>query len=133
TGAWEPPARSDRSEEAILVELGRLGAGVFCRFLPSATGALLGGASTQLGPTGSVQWMLRHYGKMSRRQQGSLHPQVERIAQAVTEEVEAKHGHEDREAGKEGQPGVLVNESDVGLEIPSPARRRRLGAEPEER
>src|SRR5262247_2856108 len=63
----------------------------------------------------------------------SLHPRVERVAQTVAEEVEAQHGYEDREAGKESQPGILVDEGDVGLEIPSPARRRRLGAEPEER
>src|SRR6266511_1379244 len=58
-----------------------------------------------------------------------LEARVERVAEAVAEEVEAEHGDEDGEAGEERQPGVGLDEGHVGLEVPSPARRRRLGAQ----
>src|SRR5207245_9792694 len=56
----------------------------------------------------------------------------ERITQTVTEETEAEHAEEDREAREERQPGVRLDEGDVGLEVPAPAGRRRLGAQAEE-
>src|SRR5436309_6607430 len=61
-----------------------------------------------------------------------LEPRIERVAQAVAEEVEAQHGDEDGKAGKERQPGGGLDERDVGLQIPPPARRRRLRTQPEE-
>src|SRR2546422_2069252 len=57
---------------------------------------------------------------------------IERVAQTVAEEIEAEHGDEDCEAGEERQPGVRLDEGDVGLEVPAPAGRRRLGAQAEE-
>src|SRR5260370_40875348 len=58
-----------------------------------------------------------------------LESSIERMAEAVTEEVEAEHGNEDGEPGKERQPGVVLDEGHVGLEVPAPARRRRRGRE----
>ena len=37
---------------------------------------------------------------------GLLQPRVERVAQAVAEEIEAEHGDEDRETGEERDPGI---------------------------
>src|SRR5262249_24979982 len=62
-----------------------------------------------------------------------LEPRVERVAQAVAEQIEPEHGDEDRQAGEERDPRVRLDERDVGLEIPAPTRRRRLRAEPKER
>src|SRR5262245_37702515 len=59
-------------------------------------------------------------------------PRIERVAKAVAEEVEAQHGHEDRETREQRQPGVGLDEGDVGLEVPAPARRRRLRAQAQE-
>src|SRR3989449_9636489 len=63
---------------------------------------------------------------------GLFQARIERVAQTVAEEIEAEHGDEDREAGEERQPGVRLDEGDVGLEVPAPAGRRRLGAQAEE-
>src|SRR5262249_27223278 len=64
---------------------------------------------------------------------GLLEPRVERVPQPLPEQIESEHGDEDGEAGEEREPRVRLDEGDVGLEIPAPARRRRLGAEPEKR
>src|SRR6266481_2356751 len=61
-----------------------------------------------------------------------LEPRIESVAEAIAEQVEAEHGDENREPGEESQPRVGLDEGDVGLEVPSPARRRRLSAQPEE-
>src|SRR5688572_5014095 len=61
-----------------------------------------------------------------------LQARIERVAQAVAEQVEAEHRDEDRQPGEERQPGVGLDEGDVGLEVPPPAGRRRLRAEAEE-
>jgi len=63
---------------------------------------------------------------------GLLQAGVEGVAEAVAEEVEAEHGDEDGEAWEERDPGVGLDERHVGFQVPAPARRRRLGAEPEE-
>src|SRR5215468_1650475 len=57
---------------------------------------------------------------------------IQGVAEAVAEEVEAEDGHEDGEAGEERDPGVGLDERDVRLEVPAPARRRGLRAEPQE-
>src|SRR4030095_8089355 len=57
---------------------------------------------------------------------------VQGVAETVAEEVEAEDGHEDGNAGKERDPGVGLDERDVGFQVPAPARRRRLRAEAEE-
>src|SRR5262249_41565992 len=56
---------------------------------------------------------------------------IQGVAEAVAEEVETQDGHEDGEAGEERDPGVGLDERDVRLEVPAPARRRRLRAEPQ--
>src|SRR4029453_5891033 len=61
-----------------------------------------------------------------------LEPRIQRVADAVPEQVEAEHGNENGDAGEERQPGIGLNEGYVGLEVPAPARRRGLGAKPEE-
>src|SRR6266542_1996757 len=61
-----------------------------------------------------------------------LEPRIESVADAIPEQVEPEDGDENGEAGKERQPGVGLNEGNVGLEVTAPTRRRRLGTEPEE-
>src|SRR6266853_4850578 len=58
-----------------------------------------------------------------------LQARIERVAKAVTEEIEAQHGDEDGQPRKEREPGVGLDESHVGLEVPAPARRGRLRAQ----
>src|SRR5262249_21218980 len=62
---------------------------------------------------------------------GLLQAWIERVAKTVTEQIEAEHGDEDGDSREERGRRVGVEERDVGLEIPPPARRRRLGAQPE--
>src|SRR5262245_16687476 len=82
------------------------------------------------GPSGSG-------GRGARRQNRAaaelLEAWIERVPKAVAEEVEAQHGDEDGEPREEREPRVGLDERDVGLEIPPPARRGRLRAQPQER
>src|SRR6185369_12474932 len=64
---------------------------------------------------------------------GLLEAWIERVAQAVAEEVEAEHGDEDGQAGEQRQPHVGLDERHVGFQVPAPARRRRLSAQAQER
>ena len=57
-----------------------------------------------------------------------LQSRIECVAEAVAEEIEAEHGDEDGQAGKEREPRIGLDEGDVGLQIPAPARCRRLCA-----
>src|SRR5689334_18377198 len=57
-----------------------------------------------------------------------VHPRVERIAQAVAEEVEARHGERDGDARRDREPR-RAGEIDLRIvEHVAPARRRRLDA-----
>src|SRR3954465_13327730 len=59
---------------------------------------------------------------------------VERVAERVTEEVEAEYRGTDREPGKERRPGRVPKLAEVTAvgDHGAPTRRRRLHAEPEE-
>src|SRR4051794_10597972 len=57
-----------------------------------------------------------------------VHSRIERVAQAVPEEVEARHGKRDREARRDREPG-RAGEIDLRVvEHVAPARGRRLDA-----
>ncbi len=58
-----------------------------------------------------------------------LQPWIQRIAQAITEHVEAEDGDENREAGENGDPGVILDEHHIGPQIPAPTRGWRLRAQ----
>ena len=56
---------------------------------------------------------------------------VGRVAQPVAEHVEAEHQHQDREAGKDRQPGRVENVLEALADHAAPGRRRRPYAQAE--
>src|SRR6478609_5699501 len=59
---------------------------------------------------------------------------IEGIAQPVADEIDAEHGHGDHDAGRDPEPGHLLEHGGRlgAVDHVAPARRRRLHAEPEE-
>src|SRR5262245_27902105 len=53
---------------------------------------------------------------------------IQRIAQAITEHVEAEDGEENGQTGEDGDPRVVLNEHYIRPQIPAPARGWRLRA-----
>src|SRR5207245_11120455 len=68
------------------------------------------GESQPLARTSATRTRVRDDGALTAFREGFapplLEPRVERVAQAVAEEIEPEHGHEDRDAGEERDPGV---------------------------
>src|SRR5437868_4087071 len=63
----------------------------------------------------------------------SRQPGIERGAEPVAEEVEAQHGHEDRDAGREAEPGRDLEVLVALAQHRAPARGRRADPDAEER
>ena len=75
------------------------------KVLQTVTELMKGGATTQVAPTdGTRLALVPHL---------LLQPWVQRVAQAIAEQVEGEHGDENRNSWENRDPGVVLDEYDV--------------------